>query len=77
MTQICDEPFLNRSELILNGNCFIAQNLFVRNAANTEIRFGNLGRNTFTTKGFARMDFSLFKNTALTERIKSQIGIEF
>ncbi|HXM47252.1 MAG TPA: hypothetical protein VN956_05240, partial [Pyrinomonadaceae bacterium] len=49
----------------------------VTNAAGTVIRFGNLPRNSFSSPGFARFDLSVFKNTALTERLKMQIGIEF
>jgi hypothetical protein len=58
-------------------DCTQANLQSVTNAAGTVIRFGNLGRNTFTSESFARMDFSLFKNTAITERLKMQLGMEF
>ncbi len=49
----------------------------VVNAAGTTIRFGTLPRNSFRGPGFVRTDFSVFKNTGLTERLKMQIGFEF
>jgi Carboxypeptidase regulatory-like domain/TonB dependent receptor len=49
----------------------------VKNAAGNTISFGTLGRNTFTGPNIYNTDLSLFKNTALTERWKLQIGIEF
>jgi hypothetical protein len=42
-----------------------------------QVCFGNTGRNQFTGPGFFRTDFSLFKNTRLTERVTTQFGIEF
>ncbi|HMF55239.1 MAG TPA: hypothetical protein VK619_02655, partial [Pyrinomonadaceae bacterium] len=48
----------------------------VVNAAGTQIRFGSLGRNTFTGPGFVRTDMSIFKNTAITENVRMQIGLE-
>ena len=47
------------------------------NAAGTQIRFGTEPRNAFTGPGFVRTDFSFFKNTGLTERVKMQLGLEF
>jgi hypothetical protein len=49
----------------------------VVNAAGTQIRFGTLPRNTFRGPGFVRTDFSIFKNTGLTENLKMQLGLEF
>lgn len=49
----------------------------VVNAAGRQIRFGIQPRNEFRGPGFIRTDFSIFKNTALTERLKMQLGIEF
>lgn len=40
-------------------------------------RWGNLGRNALTGPGFADWDLGLFKNTAITERIRSQFRVEF
>jgi hypothetical protein len=47
------------------------------NAAGTVIRFGNEKRNAFTGPAIWNTDLSLFKNTALTENLRMQIGIEF
>lgn len=49
----------------------------VVNAAGRQIRFGIQERNQFRGPGFIRTDLSLFKNTALTETLKMQIGMEF
>jgi hypothetical protein len=38
---------------------------------------GNLGRNTFRTSAFSNFDFSLVKDTAITERIKIEFRSEF
>jgi hypothetical protein len=49
----------------------------VVNAAGTQIRFGTLPRNSFRGPGFVRTDFSIIKNTGLTESLKMQLGLEF
>jgi len=49
----------------------------VVNSGGRQIRFGIQPRNQFRGPGFIRTDFSIFKNTGLTERFKTQIGIEF
>ena len=46
---------------------------FARPAAGT---FGNLGRNSFYGPGLASVDFSVFKNTRITERISLQFRAE-
>lgn len=38
--------------------------------------FGNLGRNAFYGPGFGAVDFSIFKETAITERIRTQFRVE-
>jgi hypothetical protein len=43
----------------------------------TEGTFGNLGRGTFAGPGLADVDMSVFKNTALSERVKLQFRAEF
>lgn len=48
-------------------NCFTAPPQFV---------FGNAGRNIITGPGTKQMDFSLFKNIAITERVRSQFRAE-
>jgi len=47
------------------------------NAAGTVIRFGNEKRNAFTGPAIWNTDVSLFKNTAIRENLKLQIGMEF
>jgi hypothetical protein len=49
----------------------------VTNPAGNTIRFGNLGRNTFRGPSIFNTDFSLFKNTRVTEKTKIQLGFEF
>jgi len=49
----------------------------VTNAAGQSIRYGSLGRNTFRGPSIYVTNLSLFKNTAITERLKTQIGVEF
>jgi hypothetical protein len=39
--------------------------------------FGNLGRNSLLGPNFKELNFSLFKNTALTERVNLEIRAEF
>jgi carboxypeptidase family protein/TonB-dependent receptor-like protein len=39
--------------------------------------FGNLGRNTFTGPGFTNIDFSIIKNTKISERFNLQFRTEF
>jgi Carboxypeptidase regulatory-like domain len=38
--------------------------------------FGNAGRDIFRGPGFSDVDFSVFKNTPITERIKTQLRLE-
>ena len=38
--------------------------------------FGNIGRNSFNGPGFGAADFSLFKKTPITEKIKSEFRLE-
>ena len=64
---------LNRAAFTNNPNTY---GRFVNPAGNT-IFFGNLGRNTFKGPAIFNTDFSIFKNTAITERVRTQIGIEF
>jgi len=49
----------------------------VTNLVGNLVCFGNTGRNQFTGPGFFRTDFSLFKNTSVTEQVKFQFGLEF
>lgn len=79
-TQIGD-PFANLAPgRYLNAAAFsTTANLTTlpANPAGTVIRYGSLGRNTFNGPAIWNTDLSLFKTTALTERINAQIGIEF
>ena len=49
----------------------------VRNTAGQDISFGSLGRNTFRGPSIFNTDVSLFKNTAITEGLRFQLGMEF
>lgn len=46
---------------------------FARPAPGT---FGNLGRNAIYGPGFGSVDFSVFKNTPITERVTTQLRVE-
>ena len=39
--------------------------------------FGDLGRNSLRGPAFKELNFSIFKNTAITERVNFQIRAEF
>ena len=39
--------------------------------------YGNMGRNTLVSPGITLVDFSLFKNTYITERVNLQFRTEF
>ncbi|HLI82764.1 MAG TPA: carboxypeptidase regulatory-like domain-containing protein [Bryobacteraceae bacterium] len=51
-----------------NPNCFALE------PAGT---YGNLGRNTFVGPGFLNLDFGIYKNTKINERINTQFRAEF
>ena len=42
----------------------------------TEVRFGNVGRNTMRGPGAVNMDFSLFRTFRLTEKVSMQFRAE-
>lgn len=75
------DPFANLPPgRILNPAAFdtnSANFTTVTNAAGRTIRFGNLGRNTFTGPSIFTTDASIFKNTKLKETLTLQIGVEF
>src|SRR5262249_16585662 len=79
-TQIGD-PFANLAPgRLLNAAAFsnnTATFASVTNAAGNTIFFGRLGRNTFRGPHFFSTDLSLLKTTALTERLRMQIGFQF
>ncbi len=71
------DPFANvPAGRFFNRAAFGAANIAVTNAAGNTIRFGSLGRNTFTSPGFNNTSLSLFKNTRITEGTTLQFGIE-
>jgi hypothetical protein len=45
-------------------------------AAPPQFTFGNAGRNTVTGPGTKQLDFSLFKNIVLSERVRTQVRAE-
>ena len=64
-----------RGNLILGGpNQYFNPNAFSVPPNGT---YGNVGRNTLTGPGLAELDFSLLKNTTVTERLKLQFRAEF
>jgi hypothetical protein len=73
-----DRPSLNASfsgPIVLHTQAeWFNPNAFALPPAGT---FGNLGRGAFSGPGLAEVDFSLFKNTALTEKTKLEFRAEF
>jgi hypothetical protein len=73
-----DRPSLNPSFTgpVVRGspNQWFNPNAFVLPAAGT---WGTLGRGTFTGPGLADVDLSLFKNTAVAEKVALQFRAEF
>lgn len=85
---LLSDPFTNVPEGFINPAAFarptvnpnspgFAGTTCVNNLSGKLVCFGNSGRNQFTGPGYFRTDFSLFKNTQLTEQLKMQFGIEF
>jgi hypothetical protein len=73
-----DRPSLNPAFsgpiLLDNPNEWFNPNAFVLPAAGT---YGNLGRGTFVGPGLADLDMSLFKTTAVSEKMSLQFRAEF
>ena len=73
-----DRPTLNSSfsgpVLLENPHQWFNPNAFVLPVPGT---YGNLGRGTLSGPGLANLDVSLFKGTALSERIEMQFRAEF
>ncbi len=57
-----------------NPNQWFNPNAFLLPTPGT---YGNLGRGTLTGPGLADVDVSLFKNVAMSERLRLQIRAEF
>jgi hypothetical protein len=49
----------------------------VTSGTSTVFHFGNLGRNVLIGPGFSNIDFSILKNTRITERMRIQFRTEF
>jgi len=60
-----------------NPNAFAPPSGRVTNLGGGEVRFGSAGRNILRGPSRYNTDFSLFKNTSLTETVSIQLGIEF
>ncbi|MGH9903432.1 MAG: hypothetical protein ACRD68_16620, partial [Pyrinomonadaceae bacterium] len=74
------DPFANLApDRALNPNAFStsAGITTVTNQAGQTVSFGNLGRNTFRGPSIFNTDMSVFKNTAITEGLRMQLGLEF
>jgi hypothetical protein len=71
---VVGDPFQGVNHSIANGYVqFVNPAAFAQPAAGT---FGNEKRNQFYGPGFSDVDFSIFKNTPITERIGTQFRIE-
>ncbi len=75
---ICQTPNTSSSfglfAKILNPACFAVPNV---PDPQTGLLIGNLGRNTFYSPSSVNFDFSLLKNTRITERFTHQLRVEF
>jgi hypothetical protein len=63
--------------LFFNPNAFAPASQKVRNLAGKEITFGSAGRNILRGPSRFNVDGALYKNTALTERVSLQLGVQF
>lgn len=72
------DPLANIPDgLEFNPNAFAPPSGRVTNLAGNVITFGNAPRNFLRGPSRYNTDFSLFKNTSLTETVSLQLGIEF
>ena len=67
-------PNFSGPVILGSPNKYFNPNAFILPAPGT---YGNLGRDTLTGPGVANVDFSVLKNTALTERFRLQFRAEF
>jgi outer membrane receptor protein involved in Fe transport len=73
------DPFKGASEKIIttaDGSRYVQYINPAAFAQPTPGTFGNLGRNALYGPGFADVDFSVLKNTPITERISTQFRVE-
>jgi hypothetical protein len=63
--------------LYYNPNAFAPPSGTVTNLTGNTVRFGSAGRNILRGPNRYNTDFSLFKNTSLSEGVKLQVGVEF
>jgi hypothetical protein len=69
--------FFSSSVLNDSSEYFGTPNATLASGSVVQTAPGNLGRNTFRTNSFSNFDFSLVKDTAVTERIRIQFRSEF
>jgi hypothetical protein len=67
-------PAFNGSVIEGGPNQYFNPNAFVLPATGT---YGNVGRNVLTGPGLATTDFSIAKNTAISEKLRAQFRAEF
>jgi hypothetical protein len=69
------DPFSGFSSAIPNSLAiqYITKAAFANPATGT---FGNIGRNALYGPGFGSVDFSVFKSTPITERVKAEFRVE-
>jgi hypothetical protein len=61
----------------LNGSYYRVITTTAANGSTVQVVPGNLGRNTYRTNGFSNVDFSVLKDTQVTEHAKLQFRAEF
>jgi hypothetical protein len=71
-----EEQFFSDA-VISNSNQFFSTPLVTVGGNQVQVFPGNLGRNTFRTAPFSNVDFSLIKDTHITERKMMQFRAEF
>ena len=72
---VVGDPFAGFSPAIANSLAiqYITKAAFANPATGT---FGNIGRNAIYGPGFGSVDFSVFKNTRITERLHAEFRVE-